>query len=145
MAKDKQKTIYVLVRLEDEWDVVQWSQHPALAPHAGGKQTVSTAAGDVELRVPPLAERNYKVLGWAQQRIEQLHPHPDNLSPESMTDAVLLREALQMSLEYIALAEDGRGHNARSRYLAQQLREIQQYMTQCLDVKPVYIKEENNG
>lgn len=145
MAKGKQKTIYVLVRLEDEWDVVQWSQHPALAPHAGGKQKVSTAAGDVELRVPPLAERNYKILGWAQQRIEQLHPQPDNLSPESMTDAVMLREALQMSLEYIALAEDGRGHNARSRYLARQLREIQQYMTQCLDVTPVYIKEENNG
>ena len=138
MAKSNQKTIYVLVHLEDEWDVVQWSQHPALAPHSGGKQKVSTAAGDVELRVPPLAERNYKVLGWAQQRIEQLHPGPDRLQLENMTDAVLLREALQMSLEYIALAEEGHGPNARSRYLAQQLRGIQQYTA-------LYIKEENNG
>jgi hypothetical protein len=137
MAKDQPKAIYVLVYCppadgnectDTEWAVVRWSQHLAFAPHAGGKQTVSTAAGDVELRVPPLAERNYKVLGWAQQRIEQLHPRPDSLSLESMTDAALLREALQLSLEYIALAEDGRGHTARSRYLAQQLREIQHYL-----------------
>jgi hypothetical protein len=76
------------------------------------------------------AERNYKILGWASQRIEQLHPHPDSLSLESMSDEDLLREALQMSREYIALAEDGRGHNARSHYLARQLRGIQQYMVQ---------------
>jgi hypothetical protein len=137
MAKDKQKTIYVLVYCPSEgsdplkeWNVTQWHEHPALAPHSGGKQKVSTAAGDVELRVPPLAERNYKVLGWAHQRIEQLHPHPDSLSLESMNDDALLREVLQMSLEYIALAEDGRGHNARSHYLARQLRGIQQYMAQ---------------
>jgi hypothetical protein len=54
-----------------------------------------------------------------------------------MTDEALLREVLQMSLEYIALAEDGRGHNARSRYLARQLREIQQYMAQRIDVTSV--------
>lgn len=145
MAKDQPKTIYVLVRLEDGWDVVRWIEHPALAPHSGGKQKVSTAAGDVELRVPPLAEHNYRVLAWAQHRIEQLHPHPDSLSPERMTDEALLRQAVQMSLEYIALAEDGRGHNARSRYLAQQLRDIQQYMAQRLDGMPIYIKEQNNG
>jgi hypothetical protein len=137
MTKDQSKAIYVLVhcppangheRTDREWAVVRWSQHPAFAPHVGGKQTVSTAAGDVELRVPPRAERNYQVLGWAQQRIEQLHPRPDHLSPQGMTTEGLLRECLQLSLEYIALAEDGRGHTARSRYLAQQLREIQQYL-----------------
>ena len=137
MAKDKAKAIYVLVYcpsegsdLQKEWEVTRWHEHPALAPHSGGKQKVSTAAGDVELRVPPLAERNYKVLGWAHQRIEQLHPRPDSLSLESMSDDALLREVLQMSLEYIALAEDGRGHNARSHYLARQLRGIQQYKAQ---------------
>lgn len=137
MAKDKEKAIYVLEYCPSEgsdplkeWNVTQWLEHPALAPHSGGKQKVSTAAGDVELRVPPLAERNYKVLGWAHQRIEQLHPYPDNLSLESMSEEALLREALQMSLEYIALAEDGRGHNARSHYLARQLRGIQQYKAQ---------------
>lgn len=147
MAKGKQKAIYVLVYCPSEgsdpnkeWEVTQWHEHPALAPHSGGKQQVSTAEGDVELRVPPLAERNYKVLGWAQQHIEQLHPHPDNLSPERMTNEALLRKALQMSLEYIGLAEEGRGHNARSHYLTQQLQAIQQYVTQSL-----YIKEKNNG
>lgn len=147
MAKDKEKTIYVLEYCPSEgsdplkeWNVTQWHEHPALAPHSGGKQKVSTAAGDVELRVPPLAERNYKILGWAHQHIEQLHPRSDSLSSESMTDEALLRKALQMSLEYIGLTEEGRGHNARSHYLAQQLRAIQQYVTQSL-----YVKEENNG
>ena len=145
MAKDMQKTIYVLMHrptsdCEEGWEVIQWSQHPALAPHSGCKQNVSTAAGDVELRVPPLAERNYKVLGWAHQQIEHLHPRRENLSLECMSDEALLRETLHMSLEYVALAEDGRGHNARSRYLAGQLRQIHQYVAQ-----QVYIKEENNG
>src|SRR5690606_29896688 len=82
MAKGKEKTIYVLEYCPSEgsdplkeWNVTQRHEHPALAPHSGGKQKVSTAAGDVELRVPPLAERNYKILGWASQRIEQLHRH----------------------------------------------------------------------
>ena len=48
----------------------------------------------------------------------------------------LLKEVLQLSLEYIALAEDGRGHNARSHYLAQQLRKINQHLMQ---------KETNNA
>jgi hypothetical protein len=39
-------------------------------------------------------------------------------------------KAVEMSLEYIALAEDGRGHNARSHYLAQQLRKINQHLSQ---------------
>ena len=137
MAKDKEKAIYVLVYCpsEDsdphkEWEVTRWLEHPALAPHSGGKQKVSTAVGDVELRVPPLAERNYKVLGWAHRCIEQLHPRPASLSLEGMSEEALLKEVLQMSLEYVALAEDGRGHNARSRYLARQLREIQQHLAQ---------------
>ncbi|MBZ0295289.1 MAG: hypothetical protein K8L99_22195 [Anaerolineae bacterium] len=138
MTKDK-KTIYVLVQCppdgrdpHQEWDVIQWQDHPALAPHSGGKRTVSTAAGDVELRVPPLADRNYKVLGWASQRIEQLHPRPAMLELEPMSDEALLREVLQLSMEYIALAEDGRGHNSRSRFIARQLREIQQHKNQQL-------------
>lgn len=137
MTKDKQKRIYVLIHClsEDcdphkEWKVIQWLEHPALAPHSGGKRMVSTASGDVELRVPPLVERNYKVLGWASQRIEQLHPRPEMLSLEHMTDEALLNEVLKLSLEYVALAEDGRGHNARSHFIARQLREIQEYMAQ---------------
>ena len=144
MAKDQQKPIYMLVRLEDEWEVVPWTEHPTLPPHEAGKQRVSTAAGDVELRVSPVAECNNQLLAWAHQRIEQLNPYPDNLLLERMTDAVLLRETLQISLEYIALAEDGRGHNARSRYLARQLREIQQYMAQRRDLTTLSIKETND-
>lgn len=144
MAKEEQRPIYVLVRPEDKWEVVRWTEHPALAPHEGGKQRVSTAAGDVELRVPPVAERNNQLLAWAHQRVERLHPYPDSLSPERMTDAALLRETLHISLEYIALAEDGRGHNARSRHVAQQLREIQQYTAQRHDVTTISIKETND-
>lgn len=147
MTKDSQKAIYVLVyrpqmgddQPEEAWEVVRWLEHPALAPHSGSKQNVSTAAGDVELRVPPLAERNYRVLGRAHQRIEQLHPRPENLSPETLSNEALLSETLHLSLEYIALAEDGRGNNARSHYLAAQLLQIQQYLV-CLNTK-----EENNG
>jgi len=131
------KTIYVLVHCpsegrdpQKEWDVIQWQEHPALVPHSGGKHKVSTAAGDVELRVPALVERNYKVLGWASQRIEQLHPCPDMLALENLSHEALLREVLQLSLEYVALAEDGRGHNARSHFIARQLREIQKHMAQ---------------
>lgn len=145
MAKDKLKTIYVLVRREDAWDVIRWSEHPALAPHSGGIQKVSTAAGDVELRLPPLAERNYELLGWAQQRIEQIHPRPDYLALEHMSVAALLRETLQLSLEYIALAEDGSGHSARSAYLARQVREIQQFIAQRLAGTSICIKEKNDG
>ena len=135
MPKSKQKTIYVLVHCpteggdpNKEWDVIQWQEHPALAPHSGGKRKVSTAAGDVELRVPALVERNYKVLGWASQRIEQLHPRPDMLALENLSHEALLKEVLHLSLEYVELAEDGRGHNARSHFIARQLREIQQHM-----------------
>ncbi len=139
MTNRKKKTIYVLIHRpsegsdpQKEWEVFQWREHPALAPHSGGKQKVSTASGDVELRVPPFAERNYKVLGWASQRIEQLHPRPAMLELEHMSDEALLREVLQLSLEYIALAEDGRGHIPRSRFIARQLREIQQHKNQQL-------------
>ena len=133
MAKRKKKPIYVLIyspseNCDEEWDVIQWIEHPALAPHSGGKRKVSTVAGDVELRIPPIAEHDYKILGWASQRIEQLHPCPDEFSPESMTDQEILMKAVEMSLEYIELAEDGRGHNARSRYLAQQFRKINQHL-----------------
>lgn len=131
MTNSKQKTIYVLCPSEEtdtEWDVIQWQEHPALAPHSGGRRKISTASGDVELRLPPIVEHNYKVLGWASQRINRLHPYPDELSPEGMSDQALLMDAIEMSLEYIELAEDGRGHNARSRYLAQQLRTIKQHL-----------------
>lgn len=136
MTKNK-NTIYVLVHCPSEgrdpnkeWDVIQWGEHSALAPHSGGKRKVSTAAGDVELRVPPLAERNYKILGWASQRIEQLHPRPDILTLESLSHEALLKEVLHLSLEYVALAEDGRGHNARSHFITRQLRKIQKHMAQ---------------
>jgi len=131
MANSKQKTIYVLCPSEEtdkEWDVIQWQEHPALAPHSGGRRKVSTASGDVELRMPPVAEHDYKVLGWASQQIERLHPYPEQFAPEGMTEQALLMEAVGMSLEYIELAEDGRGHNARSHYLAQQVRKINQHL-----------------
>ncbi|MEO1644343.1 MAG: hypothetical protein AAFR67_04105 [Chloroflexota bacterium] len=131
------KTIYVLVHCpskgsdpQKEWDVILWSEHPALAPHSGGKRKVSTASGDVELRVPPLAERNYKVLGWASRRIRQLHPCPDMLALENLSHEALLKELLHLALEYVALAEEGRGHNTRSHFIARQLRDIQQYISQ---------------
>jgi hypothetical protein len=124
----KQQMIYVLSGDGTNWAVSPWLEHPALAPHAGGRRKVSTASGDVELRIPPLAEGNYKVLGWASQRIEDMHPRPDRLPIEQMTQAELLKVSVQIALEYVALAEDGRGHNARSRYLAQQIREIQQHL-----------------
>ncbi|MEO1644846.1 MAG: hypothetical protein AAFR67_06650 [Chloroflexota bacterium] len=137
--KQRKKTIYVLVHcptegrdLHQEWDVIQWKEHPALAPHSGGKRKVSTASGDVELRVPPLVEHNYKVLGWASQRIEQLHPYPEMLALEKLSHEALIKEVLHLSLEYVALAEDGRGHNARSHFIARQLREIQQHTNQSL-------------
>ena len=135
MPKRKKNTIYVLIyslseNCDEEWDVIQWLEHPALAPHSGGRRKVSTAAGDIELRVPPIAERNYKILGWASQRIEQLHPRPEMLVLEPMSGEALFKEVLQLSLEYVALAEDGRGHNPRSRFIARQLREIQQHKTQ---------------
>ncbi|MEO1162852.1 MAG: hypothetical protein AAFV98_03625 [Chloroflexota bacterium] len=139
--KHSKKTIYVLVYCPSkgrdpnkDWDVVQWQEHPALAPHSGGKRKVSTAGGDVELRVPPLAERNYHVLGWASQRIRQLHPCPDMLALEEMSDEALLKAVLHLSLEYVALAEEGRGHNARSHFIARQLRDIQQYITRPIDI-----------
>ena len=137
--KQSKKTIYVLIHCPSEgrdpqkdWDVIQWQEHPALAPHSGGKRKVSTAAGNVELRVPPLVGRNYKVLGWASRRIEQLHPRPDMLALENLSHEALFREVLHLSLEYVELAEDGRGHNARSHFIARQLREIQQHTNQSL-------------
>lgn len=76
-------------------------------------------------------ERNYEILAWAYHRVEQIHPKPDHdLAPEMLTDQELLAEALKLSLEYIALAEEGHGHNARSRYLAHRLHEINQYLAQ---------------
>ena len=135
------KTIYVLVHCptegrdsQQEWDVIQWGEHPALAPYSGGKRKVSTAAGDVELRVPLLAERNYKVLGWASRRIEQLHPRPDMLALENLSRETLLKKVLHLSLEYVALAEEGRGHNARSHFIAHQLRNIQQHIARPIDI-----------
>ena len=48
MANNKQKTIYVLCpseQFDEEWDVIQWQEHPALAPHSGGRRKISTAYG----------------------------------------------------------------------------------------------------
>jgi hypothetical protein len=136
--KGCKKAIYVLVHCPPvgsdprmEWDVVPWLGHPAMAPHALGRQKVSTAAGDVELRVPPIVERNYEILGWAYHRVEQLHPKPgDDPALELLTDQELLAKTVKLSLEYITLAEERRGHNARSRYLARSLREINQHLAQ---------------
>ena len=131
------KTIYVLGHClpmgtdpRTDWDIVRWTEHPALAPHALNKQIVSTASGDVELRIPPLANGNRELLVWAYQMIQRIHPQPEAPNVSAWTDRERLTETLRLALEYIALAEDGRGHNARSLYLAQLLRTIQTHVNQ---------------
>ncbi|MEL6526516.1 MAG: hypothetical protein AAFQ07_12490, partial [Chloroflexota bacterium] len=51
---------------------------------------------------------------------------------KNLSHEALLKEVLHLSLEYVELAEDGHGHNARSHFIARQLREIQQHTNQSL-------------
>lgn len=110
-----------------EVTVQRWEEHPALLPTHLEVRRVSTAAGDVELRIPFTMSRNLTQMGKVFREVERLHPKPDDLERiDQMTSEEQLNVALEMALEYIELAEGGRGHNARSRYLARCLRHIQQ-------------------
>ena len=106
-----------------EWQVERWEDHPALFPRGLVVHTVSTAAGDVELHIPYPISRDSSRLGWAFNEVEKLHPRPDNLDRIALLSASeRLELALEFALEYVELAEEGRGHNARSRYLARCIR-----------------------
>ena len=125
--KQEQLSIYVVeaISTEERWQVRRWQQHSALLPLGLILHTVSTEAGDVELHMPYGASRDREVLLWAFAEVKRLHPPPTDL--ETLTSLSLTEQfqlALTLALEYIQLAEDGRGHNDRSRYLARCLRQI---------------------
>ncbi|MBK9748852.1 MAG: hypothetical protein IPO91_19020 [Chloroflexi bacterium] len=125
--KQENSSIYVVEALpaEERWQVRRWQQPSALLPLGLILHTVSTEAGDVELHMPYGASRDRDVLLWAFAEVKRLHPPPTDL--ETLTSLSLteqFRLALTLALEYVQLAEDGRGHNDRSRYLARCLRQI---------------------
>jgi len=124
-------SIYVVEPLSNElasgaqWQVVAWKQHRALLPLGLVKQIVSTEAGDVELHMPYMPSRDRDVVLWTFSEVRRLHPPPTDLeTPDTLTTAEQFRLTLKLALEYIEIAEDGRGHNDRSRYLARCLRQI---------------------
>jgi len=109
-----------------EWQVERWDDHPALFPRGLVVHTVSTAAGDVELYIPYPISRDSSRLGWAFNQVEKLHPKPDDMDwVETLPSSQMLVLTLKLALEYVELAEDGRGHNVRSRYLSHCLRHLQ--------------------
>ncbi|MBK9750892.1 MAG: hypothetical protein IPO91_29580 [Chloroflexi bacterium] len=125
--KQENSSIYVVEAFpaEERWQVRRWQQHSALLPLGLILHTVSTEAGDVELHMPYGASRDRDVLLWAFAEVKRLHPPPTEL--ETLTSFPLTEQfqlALTLALEYIQLAEDGRGHNDRSHYLARCLRQI---------------------
>jgi hypothetical protein len=125
--KQEKSSIYVVETLptEERWQVSRWQQPSALFPLGLILHTVSTEAGDVELHMPYGASRNRDVLLWAFAEVKRLHPPPTDLETlNSLPLAEQLRLSLDLALEYVQLAEDGRGHNDRSRYLARCLRQI---------------------
>ncbi|MCK6580774.1 MAG: hypothetical protein L6Q98_22000 [Anaerolineae bacterium] len=125
--KQENSSIYVVEALptEERWKVRQWQQHSALLPLGLILHTVSTEAGDVELHMPYGASRDRDVLLWAFAEVKRLHPPPTDLERlNTLPLAEQFRLSLDLALEYIQLAEDGRGHNDRSRYLARCLRQI---------------------
>jgi hypothetical protein len=109
-----------------EWRVERWDDHPALFPRGLVVHIVSTAAGDVELHIPYPISRDSTRLGWAFNEVEKLHPKPDDMDwVEALPTSKMLLLTLKLALEYVELAEDGRGHNARSRYLARCIRHLE--------------------
>jgi len=124
--------IYVVEALSDKgkdateaWQVAVWHQHPALLPYALVRHVVSTEVGDVELHMPYMPSRDRMCVMWAFAEVKQLHPPPTDLETlDTLTPREQLRLTLELALEYVELAEDGRGHNDRSRYLARCLRQI---------------------
>ena len=125
--KQENSLIYVVEALptEEPWRVRRWQQPSALLPLGLILHTVSTEAGDVELHMPYGASRDRDVLLWAFAEVKRLHPPPRDLERlNTLPLAEQFRLSLDLALEYIQLAEDGRGHNDRSRYLARCLRQI---------------------
>ena len=125
--KQENSSIYVVEALptEERWQVRRWQQPSALLPLGLILHTVSTEAGDVELHMPYGASRDREVLLWAFAEVKRLHPPPSDLETLNILPlAAQFQLALTLALEYIQLAEDGRGHNDRSRYLARCLRQI---------------------
>ncbi len=125
--KQENSLIYVVEALptEERWQVRRWQQPSALLPLGLILHTVSTEAGDVELHMPYGASRDRDVLLWAFAEVKRLHPLPTDLERlNTLPLAEQFRLSLDLALEYIQLAEDGRGHNDRSHYLARCLRQI---------------------
>jgi len=127
----KLRPIYVVEPLPNElasgaqWQVVAWKQHRALLPLGLVKHIVSTEAGDVELHMPYMPSRDRTCVMWAFAEVRRIHSEATDLDA---LDTLSLSEkhalTLRLALEYVELAEDGRGHNDRSRYLARCLRQI---------------------
>lgn len=108
-----------------KWRIRRWQEHPALIPLFLIGYTESTAAGDVKVYMPYEATRDRTVRMWAHAEIRRLHPKPTDLETlDTLTLAEQFRLGLDMALEYVEIAEDGRGHNDRSHYLARCLRQI---------------------
>ncbi len=130
------RPIYIAEEISEEtegWRIVRWDQHPALLPLGLVRHIVSTEAGDVELHMPFVPTLERKRLSAAFDQVSRLHPKPTDLEAlEVMSRDELLTLALRFALEYVGLAEDGRGHNDRSRYLARYLRRIESLTHQDL-------------
>lgn len=127
--KEQSRPIYTVEATfegTEEWQIARWDQHPALMPLGLEKHIVSTEAGDVELHMPFVPTLERQRLYAAFDQVSRLHPTPTDLEAlETMNRDDLLTLALRFALEYIGLAEDGRGHNDRSRYLARCLHRIE--------------------
>lgn len=134
--KPQSRPIYVAEATSDgteRWRIVRWEQHPALLPFGLVKHIVSTDAGDVELHIPFVPTLERKRLYTALDQVSRLHPKPTDFEAlKAMSRDQLLTLALRFALEYVGLAEDGRGHNDRSRYLARCLRRIESLTQQDL-------------
>jgi hypothetical protein len=145
-VNQKLRLIYVVEALPDPgsapsevWQVALWEQHPALLPVGLEKQVVSTEAGDADLLMPWFASRDRSVVIWAFAEVRRMHPKAtdlDALDTLSLADQLTL--TLDLALEYVGLAEEGRGHNERSHYLARALRQIAAKNTSvCPSVTPI--------
>jgi len=129
------RPIYIAKEISEEtegWRIVRWDQHPAL-PLGLEKHVVSTEVGDVELHMPFVPTLEQHRLYAAFDQVRGLHPKPTDFEAlEAMSRDELLTLALWFALEYVGLAEDGRGHNDRSRYIARCLRRIESLTHQDL-------------
>jgi len=133
------RPIYVAEEISEEteqWRLARWEQHPALLPLGLLRHIVSTEAGDVELHMPFVPALDRQRLYAAFDQVSRLHPKPTDFEAlDTMSRDQLLMLVLRFALEYVGLAEDGRGHNDRSRYIAPCLRRMEG-LTRQEDVCP---------